>query len=197
MTHSGYRGKTAMRLCIAAVIMAHFASCSREPSVSRIGDAPENEPNQQFSHSRIVITEVGVTSAIVQAESIQVFQATGYTAIEGGMIIDFYNKNGEQTSELTAGRGEVWGLFEKVDSLTARDNVTIVSTDGLKRMETASAFTWNAETRKIRADGLVKLITEDATEQGINFVATDDLSEYSMDNVTGEYEGSGITLPDR
>ena len=43
----------------------------------------------------------------------------------------------------------------------------------------------------------MKLVTEDAVEQGVNFVANDDLSEYRMENVSGVFEGKDINLHGR
>lgn len=179
---------------LAAMLILILGGCTREPSIATLDTVPDIEPDQQYRTARIVITEGGVTGAIVSADSINVFMDRNYTEIAGGMTIDFFDRDGEQTSTLTSDTGEVWGLYEEVDSLTARGDVVVVSADGLKRMETASAFTWVSATRTISADSLVTLITEDAVERGYNFVAADDLSEYRMDNVTGRYEGQGLPL---
>ena len=111
----------------------------------------------------------------------------------------FFNKKGEYVSTLTAQMGEVWGLYDEVDSLKARNDVVIVSAEKDKRLETSSSLNWISSTRKIYADrdSLVKLVTGDAVEQGINFVANDDLSEYRMENVSGIFKGKDINLPGR
>lgn len=171
--------------------------CEKSSRLSQINDVFENEPDQNFYNSRIVFTENGMTSAIVEAESMRVYIDSNYTEVEGGIQIDFFSTKGERTSTLTARSGEVWGLYGEVDSLKATGDIVIVSTDKKKRMETSSSLCWISSDRKIYADGLVKLISEDAVEQGINFVAKEDLSEYRMDNVSGVFEGKEITLPGR
>ncbi len=174
---------------IAAVIMA---GCEKEPTVTQLTEKKENEPDQKFIGSRIVITEQGRTNAIVQAESISVFQSRNFTTFDGGLNIDFFDDRGERTSTLKAGHGEVWGLYEDVDSLRAYVNVEVVSADSTKRMNTDSSLSWSARSRNIFADGLVTLTTSNAVEQGVNFVAKDDLSEYTMENVSGVYQGQDL-----
>ncbi|MFC1490867.1 hypothetical protein ACFL6K_06620, partial [Candidatus Latescibacterota bacterium] len=106
-------------------------------------------------------------------------------------------RDGEYISTLTSDRGEVWGLNSEVDSLKAIDNVVIVSSENDRRLETSSYLNWLSSTRMVYAEknSVVKLITENAVEEGINFEAKDDLSEYTMDNVSGTIEGNDIDLP--
>ena len=167
------------------LLLKTITGCEKNTTISEVNNIPDTEPDQTFLFSRIVITENGIPGAIVQAESVQVFTDTHVTAVSGGLAVDFFNKDGEHSSTLTAKNGEVWGLYEEVDSLKARGNVKIVSTDMTKKMETSSSLNWISATHKIYADGRVKLTTEDAVEEGINFVANDDLSEYRMDDVSG------------
>jgi len=184
---------------LSFLLLMFFTGCEKNTTISQVKNIPDNEPDQKFIKSRIVITENGITYAIVQAESVKVFVDSDYTSLEGGILIDFFNKKGEYVSTLTAQMGEVWGLYDEVDSLKAKNNVIIVSADKDKRLETSSSLSWISSTRKIYADrdSLVRLVTEDAVEQGINFVANDDLSEYRMENVSGIFERKDINLPGR
>lgn len=181
------------------ILLIFIIGCEKNTTISQVKNIPDNEPDQKFVKSRIVITEKGITYAIVQAESVKVFVDSDYTSLEGGILIDFFNKKGEYVSTLTAQMGEVWGLYDEVDSLKARNDVVIVSAEKDKRLETSSSLNWISSTRKIYADrdSLVKLVTGDAVEQGINFVANDDLSEYRMENVSGIFKGKDINLPGR
>jgi len=182
-------GVLLMTICIVG--------CEKNTTVPKAAKPAVNEPDQTFLKSRIVITESGITNAIVQAESVKVYMDSGFTAVDGGVQIEFFNKKGEHVSTLNARQGQVWGLYDKVDSLKAIGSVTVVSTDKKKRLETPNSLIWIASTRMIFAERntMVKLTTEDAVEQGINFVANEDLSEYRMENVSGFYEKDTITLP--
>ncbi len=179
------------------ILLMLVSGCEKKAQISGVESISDNEPDQSFYKSRIIITENGMTSAIVEAESVSVYMDSNSTSVTGGIRIDFFDNKGAHTSTLTAQSGEVWGLYEDVDSLKATGDIVIVSKDTEKRMETASSLCWISSVRKIYADGLVKLITEDVVEQGINFEARDDLSEYRMDNVSGVFEGGDINLPDR
>ncbi len=175
--------------------LAIVAACEKKSELSQVEQVAENEPDQQFVHAQIVITENGMTSAIVRAESVRVYTETDYTAVDGGMVIDFFNQRGTRTSTLSADRGEVFGLYEEVDSLKAQGRVVILSDDRTKKMETSKSLWWRASERTIYADGHTRLISEDAVEEGVHFVAKDDLSEYTMDNVSGSFEGETLPLP--
>ncbi|MFC1538869.1 LPS export ABC transporter periplasmic protein LptC [Candidatus Latescibacterota bacterium] len=194
--NTGYFGSYLFAVLIMLII---FTGCEKNTSISQVKNIVENEPDQKFIKSRIVITENGITYAIVEAESVKVYTDSDFTSLEGGILIDFFNKDGEFISTLTSDSGEVWGLYNEVDSLKAKDNVVIVSADKEKRLETSSYLNWIASSREVYAEqnSVVKLISENAVEQGINFVAKDDLSEYSMDNVSGIIEGNDINMPNR
>ena len=140
-------------------------------------------PEQQFRRTRIIITEQGVTTAALEADDIEVFNTRDYTVVRDSLRIDFYNRQGEHVSTLTADSGEIWGLYEEVDSLRAEGNVMIVSSDRDAHMETPF-IRWIAAEHRVYADSTVRLSTGDITEVGTGFVANDDLSSYTMQNVT-------------
>jgi LPS export ABC transporter protein LptC len=185
--------KTVAFIFFATIIV--FSGCEKKSEISVVKNAPVVEPDQKFIKSRIVITENGLTSAIVEAESVKVFAVTNISTFEGGIKMDIFNKQGKHVSTLTANRGEVYGLYEKVDSLKAKGNVVVVSEEKKSKLETASSLVWIQTARRIYADSLVKLTGENAVEQGINFTAKDDLTEYSMENVSGSFEGKDIKIP--
>ena len=153
-------------------------------------------PDQEFKDARIIITENGITSAIMAAKHVNVFEDENYTVIEDSIAIEFFDKEGVRVSTLTARNGEIWGLYEQVDSLKATGNVLIISEERKAKLETES-IRWSAKTHMIYADGWVRLSTEDAVQEGEKFVATDDLKEYSMENVTGSIRREGISIPER
>ncbi|MCE5250897.1 LPS export ABC transporter periplasmic protein LptC [bacterium] len=181
--------------CIAFLILAGLLAmgCEEEkPPVTVRSDLP----NQQFSDARIVITEKGVTSAIVSAKHVDVFEDRNYTVVNDSISIQFFNKEGKRASTLTARHGEVWGLFEQVDSLKATGDVVIVSDERNAKMETQD-IRWIAASHKIFSDSRVRLSTEDAVEEGIGFEASDDLKTYTMKNVTGEITREELAIPER
>ena len=175
------------------IVLQLISGCEEEQIPVRIN---YNQPDQEFKNSRIIITEKGITTAIVWAHRASVFEDRNYTVIEDSIAIEFFNKEGEKISTLTALSGEVWGLYEKVDSLRAEGNVVIVSDERKAKMET-SVIRWDANAHMIYADSTVRLSTEDAVQTGVRFVATDDLKSYTMENVTGVIQSEEIALPER
>lgn len=161
-------------LCLAG-------TCEEPEQTQEVADT--GLPEQQFRRTRIIITEHGVTTAAVEADDIEVFDTRDYTVVRDSLHIDFYNKKGEHMSTLTADSGEIWGLYEEVDSLRAEGDVVIVSTQRDARMETPF-LRWIATEHRVYADSTVRLSTGDITEIGTGFVANDDLSSYTMQNVT-------------
>ena len=178
-------------IVVTAALMV-IAGCQEEkPRVTIKSELPD----QQFINSRTIITDNGITSAILDANRVDVYENRNYTVIRDSIRIDFFNKDGKRVSTLTAKNGEVWGLYEKVDSLKATGNVVIVSEERNAKMETPEIL-WVASTHRIFAD-MVRLSTEDAVEEGVKFEATDDLKSYTMKNVSGEVQGRDIAIPER
>lgn len=179
---------------ILSVTIYFIAGCKEEPPKKvRRG----SYHTQEFLDSRIVITEDGMTNAIVEAHKVYVFEEQNYTVIDENIAIDFFNKNGEAVSRLTANSGEVWGLYENVDSLKAAGNVVITSTEREWMLETPYNIRWIAATKRVYADSTVKLSTEGAVEIGVGFEAPDDLSSYKMREVKGEYQNRDVVVPER
>ena len=185
------------------VIISFFVSvlfalaCEKQETIAEKVELSGSEPSQSLFDSHIVITENGITSAIVQAESVSVWADSNLTRAHGGLKVDFYSKKGEHISTLTSKSGEVFGLFTQVDSIRADGDVIIVSDEKKTRMEASSSLVWIAATRKIYSDSLVKLISNTAVEEGIKFSAKDDLSEYTMENVSGSYNRDNMSIPGR
>jgi len=84
-----------------------------------------------------------------------------------------------------------------VDSLKAKGNVLIASVEKDATMRTES-IRWKASSHKLYADEFVRITSENGFEQGIGFVAKDDLSEYEFTGpVSGEVRGEDFKLIDR
>ena len=193
MTHADRTKRYVKGIMVMILAGLLAVGCEEEiPPVTVRSDLP----NQQFSDARIVITEKGVTSAIVSAKHVNVFEDRNYTVVNDSISIQFFNKEGKRASTLTARHGEVWGLYEQVDSLKATGDVVIVSDERNAKMETQD-IRWIAATHKIFSDSKVRLSTEDAVEEGTGFEASDDLKTYTMKNVTGEITREELTIPER
>ena len=173
------------------------AVCSKKSSVRSEKTTTDVIPNQVLINPRIIITENGNTTAIIKSKIVKIFEDSNFTSLEDSVNINFFNKAGEHTKTLTAHAGEVWGLYENVDSLKAKGNVLIVSVERDATMRTES-IRWIASSHRVYGDGPVTITSEKGFEQGVGFVAKDDLSEYEFTGpVSGEFRGEDFRLIDR
>jgi len=149
------------------------------------------EPDQVFVEPRFIISEAGITQAVIESKMVKVYESrdTSYTSLDDSLVISFFDESGEHTSTLTADRGEIWGLYSEVDSLKATGNVHIRSKERNATLD-ADAVRWIAQTKRIYGEGIVTLQTDEGFERGVGFEAMDDLSEYRFrGSVEGEFRG--------
>ena len=181
---------------ILSVVFLAAGGCAKEkPPKPPEVDVPLG-PDQVFVDARFVVTEGGATNAIVRADSIKVFQEKNISMANGHVLVDFFSRQGERISTLTADRGIVFGMTKNIDSLRAEGDVVIVWEKRNAKMETPY-IRWISSSRMVYADSTVVLSVENAVERGAGFKAPDDLSRYSMDRVTGIIEGPKLEIPGR
>lgn len=180
---------------VVALLLALFLACSREQKPrGKPGLTAPSGPDQVFVDSRFVVTDNGLTSAIVRAESVMVYQVRQLSEIAGNVQVDFFNRKGEKTSILTAKHGIIYGMTEAIDSLRAEGDVTVIWRERNATMKT-SFIRWIESNRMIYADSTVTLTVENAVEQGVGFEAPDDLKSYAMRAVTGVVQSESIKIP--
>ena len=183
---------------IAAALLAAmiiFSGCSQTAPAPKAPAQPlPVGPNQVFVDARFVVTENGATSAVVNADSVMVFQQRMISIAEGNLRILFFSKEGVRISTLTAERGIVYGMTQAIDSLRAEGNVVVVWHERNARMDTPF-IRWISSTRRIFADSTVALTVDNAVERGVGMEAPDDLKSYTMHRVTGSVIGQNINIP--
>ena len=194
-SHRDDNARTLAMFTVFVVIMV-LAGCSSDEEAIIQRTIGDTEPDQRLVSPRIVITENGQTSGIVTADSLAVIEKSDYTTLDGHVYMKFFNREGVHTTTLTARHGRLWGLYEHVDSLRATGNVIVVSREREERLETEE-LRWIFQERNVYADGFVKITTKDGFEQGYGLVATEDLSSYSLREVSGEVRGSDFILPEK
>lgn len=178
----------------AALILALSLACSCEQPQRKPAPAVLPGPDQIFLDSRSVVTDNGLTSAVVRADSVIVYQNGRYSEASGSVRVDFFNRKGEKISTLTAKSGTIYGMTEAIDSLYANGDVTVTWLERNATMKTPYVR-WIAAKRMIFADSTVTLTVEKAVEQGIGFEAPDDLKSYTMRAVTGVVQSENIKIP--
>jgi len=171
-----------------------FSGCTKKTSTQTSAAAVSGGPDQLFVHARFVVMDKGLTSAIISADSVNVYTNVPHSEAAGNLVIHFFNKEGSQYSVLTARRGIVYGKTEAMDSLRAEGDVVITWKEKNARMETPY-LRWIALSRRIFADSTAVLTVNNALERGIGFEAPDDLKSYTMKKVSGYVQGQEIRYP--
>lgn len=191
-SRSGDVKKIAVVIVVSLLCLT-FA-CSQEQQSGKPAPQAPPGPDQMFVDSHFVVTDDGLTSAVVHADSVAVFYNRLISEMTGNVRVDFFNRKGERVSVLTAKRGIVYGKTEAVDSLRAEGDVRVTWRERDATMKTPF-IRWNAASRMIYADGAVTLTLKDAVERGVGFEAPDDLKSYVMRSVTGVVRGENIRIP--
>jgi LPS export ABC transporter protein LptC len=137
-------------------------------------------PDQEIWNGRIEISNRGLKQSLVRAGHIQLFEDRNVTLMDSGVIVDFYNNQGQHSSVLTSYRAR---LEEKHDFFLAEGNVVVTSDSGAV-LRTERLY-WDRENRKIRSDTLVTMTTQYDSLRGFEFDANEDLRSWQLKRPTG------------
>lgn len=140
-------------------------------------------PDQESFNSTIVFSDSGIVKAILRAGYIAVYSSRNETLIEKGLTVDFYDRDGNHTSVLTADRGKVDDITQ---DLYAIDNVVAQSNDGtvLKTEE----LKWINDRRKIVTDKYVEITSSTEEIRGFGLESDQSLKDYVIFRVSGRIE---------
>lgn len=138
-------------------------------------------PDQEIWGGRIEITDDGRLQSLVNAGHIQLFEKKKWTLLDSGVVVDFFNNNGQHLSTLTSRRARV---EEKTDLFVAQGNVVVVSDSG-EVLKTERLY-WNKDQRKITSDTLVVLTTKLDSLRGYDFEADENLNSWRLKNPKGQ-----------
>ncbi len=169
-----------MRHLTILIILLLTLSCGEKKVEPQIAEnIPAKElPDQESWDSKIIISEDGITRAIVYAKHLEVFESKAITLLEG-VKINFFDKEGHKTSTLTSRKGKV---NDKTKDMFAIDSVVAVSDSGM--VLKTEELVWKNKIRKIMTDKFVTIDDKDEHIEGYGFEADDDLSNYTIFKVT-------------
>ncbi|MCB2206398.1 LPS export ABC transporter periplasmic protein LptC [bacterium] len=153
-----------------------------KPPVAK--SVPEELPDQESWNSTVTFSDSGQVRAILQAGHIRMYKSRNETLLDSGVVVDFYGRDGEHTSQLTSKRGRVDDTHK---DLEAFDDVVFRSDSGTV-VETEYIY-WENMNRKVRGDRFVTITSPAEKLQGYGFEADQDLKNYTVfGKVTGEAE---------
>jgi LPS export ABC transporter protein LptC len=184
-TDSGIgRSKATVLLLALLLLTGALSACEDKVKPPVAESVPEELPDQESWNSTVTFSDSGQVRAIMVAGHIRMYKSRNETLIDSGLVVDFFGRDGEHTSTLTAKRGRVDDVHK---DLEAFDDVVFRSDSGTV-VETEYIF-WENLNRKVRGDRFVTITSPAEKLQGYGFEADQDLKNYTVfGTVTGEAE---------
>jgi LPS export ABC transporter protein LptC len=177
--------KFSLTIILLTAFLGMFVnSCSNEkvkPTTIKI-DLKEI-PDQESWNSRVVFSDSGLIRAILHVGHIRVFQSRSETLLENKLEIDFYDREQNHTSMLTADSGKV---NDATNDLFAYGNVIVKSDDGV--VLTTEELIWRQSTKKITTEKFVTITSPTEQIQGYGFESDQSMKNYVIFRVSGRIE---------
>ena len=107
-----------------------------------------------------------------------------YNEFPNGFEIIFFNKNGDQTSYITANYGID---YRKRKIMNARNNVVIQNYETNEELYTENLI-WNQKKNIIKSNTFVKLVMPDKTIFGDSMWANEEFTEHEIYNIKGQFD---------
>ncbi len=137
------------------MMLVFLVGCERS-SQSGLQPGGDEIPDQEGWHSQVVVTQKGQRTAVIRYGHMQKFSKKDMVLFNDGIEVDFYNPDGEHTSNLVAEEGRMW---ERIGKVEAFKNV-VVTTDSGMVLKT-QYLVWEQQEEKIYTDKMVTITTKD------------------------------------
>jgi LPS export ABC transporter protein LptC len=172
--------KNSVAKILVLVLLAGF-NCSKDES-----NAPalaQDVPDQIIENSTIIFSDEGVKSAAIFAQYVAVYEKLDLKKAKK-LHVDFYGRDGSQTSVLRADSGVIQEGKQKVEAL---GNVVVTTQEGVK-LQTQS-LRWNPQDAKIVTDDFVTITKGRDLITGYGLEADQELKHFVIKKkVKGEIE---------
>ncbi len=140
-------------------------------------------PDQESWNSRVVFSDSGLIRAILNVGHIRIFQFRNETLLDNNLQIDFFDREQNHTSVLTADSGRV---DDATNDLFAFGNVIVRSDSGVV-LETEELI-WNQAAKKITTEKFVTITSPTEQIQGYGFESDQSMKNYVIFRVSGRIE---------
>jgi len=139
-------------------------------------------PDQEGWNSTIIATTNGQVTASIKYGYMKKYNKKKIVFFEEGVIVDFFNNEGEHTSKLTSEKGK---LDENTNNVEAYENVVLVSDSGYT-LKTEKLW-WDNVVEKVISDQFVTITTIDKdTLYGVGFESDRTLVNWKINEVRGK-----------
>ena len=173
---------------LAALLLAAGCEFRSSEPVTLDDLREEHEPVEEVWNAAIRTSEGGRPRIHIEAPVMRTFETADSTFVllerdtsAQRVVVRLFDEDGAPTAVIHADRvirRESDGTFE------ARGNVEAVNVEG-RRLE-SEELRWEDEERLIRSGGFVRIRTDTEHIEGYALEATEDLSTYRLERVTGQ-----------
>lgn len=174
---SNLSGKTEYMIILSAVIALTTGCADIEPPGTGTG---EDLPDLELFSANVRYNRGEMPMFAIEAPHISRIEKEQIMLLEGGIKVDFFDKDGLHNAVLTSDEGTV---REKTNVLTARGNVIVKSDSGLVLL--ADELFYEQDINRVLSDGFVTVITSNDSISGKGFSAAPDLSDWVIINPSG------------
>ncbi|MDP8228458.1 MAG: LPS export ABC transporter periplasmic protein LptC [Candidatus Electryoneaceae bacterium] len=156
--------------------------CARneEPQIQIGQSVIDKIPDQELFDAMVRYDKAGQSRFTLQAARIARFDGLAEIKMDGGIQVDFFDKDGSHTAVLTALKGE---LLEREDQMIARENVIVRSDSGFV-LRTEYLF-YDQQIERVMSDSFVTIITPHDSLSGHGFNASPNLNDWTIENPSG------------
>lgn len=169
---------------ILSVFSLFMIGCSDQSVKPKVISIKTRElPDQESFNSKVVFSDSGIVKAILRAGHIAVYSSRNETLLDGGIEVDFYDRDGNHTSNLIADRGRVDDLTQDLyafgNVIARSDSGVVLKTEELK---------WINSRRKIVTDKYVEITSPTEEIRGYGLESDQSLKDYVIFRVSGRIE---------
>jgi LPS export ABC transporter protein LptC len=140
-------------------------------------------PLKEAEEITMYYTEKNLMKVLLKAKKINEFP-NGDSEFPEGIFIEFYDDFGKITSTLRANSAY---YFKGQNKWRGLGDVEVINIEKQQQLNTEELF-WKPDTKKIFTDKFVTIKLEKEILYGTGFDADQDLSNYTMRNIEGEFE---------
>jgi len=173
MRPSGYP-QLLPRIAVPLIALL-LAGCGGQRGFESPGDSGEL-PDQEVRDFVLTETDQGTPVWTLYAREAATYQARN-TVIARAIRVDFYDEDGERTSELTASEGEI---NQRTRDMTARGNVVIQTEEGTRMSSDVLSFNNRDQLILAPDDQLVRVEREADVLTGYGFESDPELKHFEF-----------------
>jgi LPS export ABC transporter protein LptC len=162
-----------------------MASCENDlDHVTRV-TVIDNTPDQITNNLHTIYSDSGIVQYEIIASRMEMFEKpVQKTYFKNGFEVNYFAKNGEKISTLTADYGE---SVPQENLIISKNNVVFTNYEKQQTLKTEELF-WDKKLKKIRTTKNFFIDSPTTNAKGIGLEADETFSEYTMNNFSLTYK---------